>query len=52
MFTKQNTQGYTDAELAALNTELAERLAGLEPGTDEYDQAEKAFSDEVARRPY
>jgi len=50
MFTQQNTEGYTDQELDALNTELEERLSGLEPGTDEYYDAEKAFSDEVARR--
>lgn len=51
MFDRTNTTGYTDAELAALNAELTERLAGLEPGSDEYEQAEKAFHDEVARRP-
>jgi hypothetical protein len=50
MFTQQNTDGYTNQELAALNLELEERLSGLEPGTDEYDDAEKAFNDEVSRR--
>lgn len=42
-FTQQNTDGYTDAQLAALNAEMAQRLDGLE--------AEKAFHDEVATRP-
>ena len=50
MFTQQNTEGYTDQELHALNAELEKKLAGLEPGTDEYYDAEKAFNDEVARR--
>lgn len=50
MFTTENTTGYTSEQLAALNAELAERLEGLEPGTDEYYQAEKAFADEVAAR--
>ena len=49
-FTQQNTDGYTDQQIANLNTELDERLAGLEPDSDEYQQAEKAFADEVARR--
>jgi hypothetical protein len=50
MFTQNNTEGYTDAELEALNAELDDRLSGLEPGTDEYDNAVKAFNDEVSRR--
>lgn len=50
MFTQENTEGYSDSELDALNEELAERLADLEPGNDEYQQAEKAFHDEVSRR--
>ena len=49
-FTQQNTDGYTDQQIANLNTVLDERLAGLEPDSDEYQQAEKAFADEVARR--
>lgn len=51
-FTADNTEGYTAAELAALNAELAERLkaAGAEPGSDEAQEIEKAFHDEVARR--
>lgn len=49
-FTQQNTDGYTDAQLAALNAELQQRLAGLDRDSDEYQQAEKAFHDEVAAR--
>lgn len=48
MFRLDNTEGYDAAELAVLNAELADRLSGLEPGTDEYYQTAKAFSDEVA----
>jgi hypothetical protein len=50
MFTQQNTEGYTDQELDALNAELEERLADLDPSSDEYQQTEKAFYDEVSRR--
>lgn len=50
MFTLDNTTGYTAEQLAELNDELAERLAGLEQGTYEYYQAEKAFQNEVAGR--
>lgn len=50
MFNQDNTAGYTDAQLAALNAERAARLAGLEIGSDEHEQADKAFSDEVAGR--
>lgn len=52
MFSMDNTSGYTQAQLDALNAELAERLnqAGVEQGTDEASEIEKAFSDEVARR--
>lgn len=50
-FTQQNTDGYTDQQLSDLQDELKARLAGLEPDSDEYQQAEKAFADEVARRP-
>jgi len=51
-FTAQNTEGYTAAELAALNAEFEARLAaaGVEPGSDEAADLEKAFSDEVAGR--
>lgn len=52
MFTKENTTGYTQNELDALNAEWAERVADrdLEPGTDEYYEEEKSFADEVSRR--
>lgn len=51
-FTTDNTEGYTAAELAALNAEFEARLAaaGVEPGSDEALAMEKAFADEVARR--
>jgi len=50
-FTADNTSGYTPAELAALNAELAAKLATLVPDdTDARAEAEKAFHDEVARR--
>ena len=50
MFTHENTNGYTYEQLAALNEERDGRLSGLEYGSDEYNEADKAFSDEVARR--
>lgn len=51
-FTMENTAGYTQAELDAFNAEFAARLeaAGVEPGSDEALEMEKAFADEVARR--
>jgi len=51
MFATDNTQGYTASELAALNAELAARLASIPEGDVEARvEAEKAFHDEVARR--
>jgi len=50
MFTQQNTECYTDQELDMLNAELEELIADLDPSSDEYQQAEKAFHDEVSRR--
>jgi hypothetical protein len=50
MFTTDNTIGYTQQQIAALNAELAALLAGTEPNSDEAAQIEKAFSDEVASR--
>lgn len=50
-FTTDNTDGYTDDQLAALNAELAAILAAFAP--DDIDgraEAEKAFADEVSRR--
>lgn len=50
-YTMDNTEGYTAAELAALNVELAARLAQIDPDdVDARAEAEKAFHDEVARR--
>ena len=48
-FTDENTTGYTKKQLADLNTELAQRLAGIKD-PEERDAAEKAFADEVSRR--
>lgn len=50
MFRSDNTDGYSAAELDALNAELTGRLSGLEPGSDEYYAAAKAFADEVSHR--
>lgn len=51
MFTRDNTEGYTQAELDALNAELAQRLAAIDPDdTEARAEAEKAFADEVSRR--
>jgi hypothetical protein len=56
MFTIENTEGYTAAELAALNAEIARlnaeiarRLAGVDRDSDEYQEIVKAFYDEVAQ---
>lgn len=50
LFTKDNTEGYTQEQLDALNAEWAERSKELTPNTDEYHEAAKRFSDEVAGR--
>ena len=51
-FARENTEGYTDAELSNLNAEWEQivETEGLEPDTDEYYQREKQFQDEVASR--
>ena len=51
-FTMDNTEGYTQSEIDAINTELSQRLAlaGIEPGTDEAMEFEKAFADEISSR--
>lgn len=52
MFTLDNTEGYTQQEIDALNAEwtaLAEEKS-LTEGTEEYWQEEKRFADEVASR--
>lgn len=50
MFTQDNAPGYTTEQLAELNAELADRLDGIEPFSDEYHAVEKAFQDEVSHR--
>lgn len=52
LFREDNTEGYTDEQMDALNTEwkaLAE-AEELEEGTYDYNQAAKQFCDEVSRR--
>ena len=50
-FTQQNTEGYTDGELAKLNIELEAKLSNIDP-EDLYarNAAAKAFSDEISKR--
>ena len=50
MFTMNNTDGYTAQQLAAFNEELAQRLEGVEPGSDEAHQIAKALADDIASR--
>ena len=45
-----NTEGYTQAQLDALNAELDGRLDGIEPGSDEWHETVSQHADEVARR--
>lgn len=50
-FTTDNTTGYTQAQLDALNAELAAILAAIDSDdTDARHEAEKAFADQVSRR--
>lgn len=51
-FRIDNTDGYSNQELEALNREWEARALDQElaPGTDEYEQAAKTFANEVARR--
>ena len=51
-FTHENTVGYTDSELAAINAEWEEIVEreGLTPETDEYYQRQSQFCDEISRR--
>lgn len=49
-FTMENTEGYSQAQLDFLNSEMAIRLAEVDPNdTDALRRAEKAFSDDVGR---
>jgi len=50
LFRQDNTDGYSDQELDALNAEWETRSTGLDPNSDEYQQTAKAFADEVGRR--
>ena len=52
LFRTDNTEGYTQQELDALNTEWENRVKqfDLEEYTEEYDFQAKCFCDEVARR--
>jgi hypothetical protein len=51
IFRQDNTEGYTNEQLAALNAEAETRVTELMQtcGIDR-DHAEKAFADEIARR--
>ena len=52
LFRNDNTEGYSTEQLDALNTEWEARAAerSLEEGTEDYEQAAKAFCDEVSGR--
>jgi hypothetical protein len=51
MFTTDNTEGYTIAQIAAFNAELAAILAGIpESDIEAREAAESAFADAVAQR--
>jgi hypothetical protein len=50
MMTMENTSGYSQGELNALNEEFARRFSLGEWPTDNREEAEKWFSDEVCRR--
>lgn len=48
LFRNDNTEGYTTEQLDALNAEWEARAA--ERSTEDYEQAAKAFCDEVSGR--
>jgi hypothetical protein len=50
MFTVSNTPGCSKYQLVELNMELFRRLDAYEFGTDDYEQAVKAFHEEVRKR--
>ncbi|HMW85392.1 MAG TPA: hypothetical protein PLY42_11655 [Nitrospira sp.] len=52
LFRNDNTEGYTTEQLDALNAEWEARAAerSLEECTEDYEQAAKAFCDEVSGR--
>ena len=49
LFRHDNTEGYTDEQLAAFNAEWdgIVRDEGLEPGSDWYNERAKQFCDQV-----
>lgn len=47
MFTQDNTEGYTAAELEILNRALAYFLADYSPEDPDYEQHVKRFSDRI-----
>ena len=49
-FNRENTVGYTQTALDALNASLAERLQSIEPQTAEWYEAIQRFEREVAGR--
>lgn len=50
LFRTDNTEGYSQAKLDALNKEWGEKSKGIDPNSEEYHAAAKAFADEVASR--
>jgi len=52
LFREDNTEGYTQEQLNALNEEWEERAQDLEleEYTEEYDQEASWFADKVAKR--
>jgi hypothetical protein len=49
-FHSENTVGYTQAALDALNAALEERLQGMAPHTDEWHEAIKRFERAMVER--
>ena len=50
VFNSDNTEGYTDVELEALNAEFEELAKGLEEGSEPWYELANEFSDEVGGR--
>ena len=50
VFNSDNTEGYTDVELEALNAEFEELAQDMEEGTEDWYELANEFSDEVGRR--
>ena len=49
-FTMDNTEGYDQSDLDALNAEFDVLLADIEPYTDAYYETAKRFADTIANR--